>query len=41
MTTIEKLALNLGGGSATVSGSAGQTLDLDDESRQPAAGARQ
>ncbi|TGR60444.1 hypothetical protein EN866_42695, partial [Mesorhizobium sp. M2D.F.Ca.ET.223.01.1.1] len=27
-TTIEKLALNLGGGSATVSGSAGQTLDL-------------
>ncbi|WP_217569624.1 translocation/assembly module TamB domain-containing protein [Mesorhizobium sp. GbtcB19] len=28
VTTIEKLALNLGGGSATVSGSAGQTLDL-------------
>ncbi|CDX50323.1 conserved exported hypothetical protein [Mesorhizobium plurifarium] len=28
VTTIEKLALNLGGGLATVSGSAGQTLDL-------------
>ncbi|WP_027167605.1 translocation/assembly module TamB domain-containing protein [Mesorhizobium sp. WSM3224] len=28
VTSIEKLALNLGGGSATVSGSAGQTLDL-------------
>ncbi|MBZ9986301.1 translocation/assembly module TamB domain-containing protein [Mesorhizobium sp. BH1-1-5] len=28
VATIEKLALNLGGGSATVSGSAGQTLDL-------------
>ncbi|RWF17236.1 MAG: translocation/assembly module TamB, partial [Mesorhizobium sp.] len=28
VTTIEKLALNLGGGSATVSGSAGETLDL-------------
>ncbi|RAZ76835.1 translocation/assembly module TamB domain-containing protein [Mesorhizobium atlanticum] len=28
VTAIEKLALNLGGGSATVSGSAGQTLDL-------------
>ncbi|MDX8479663.1 translocation/assembly module TamB domain-containing protein [Mesorhizobium sp. VK24D] len=28
VTSIEKLALNLGGGSATVSGSAGQILDL-------------
>ncbi|AZO74588.1 translocation/assembly module TamB domain-containing protein [Mesorhizobium sp. M1D.F.Ca.ET.043.01.1.1] len=28
VTSIEKLALNLGGGTATVSGSAGQTLDL-------------
>ncbi|TPI50996.1 translocation/assembly module TamB [Mesorhizobium sp. B3-1-7] len=28
VTAIEKLALNLGGGSATVSGSAGQALDL-------------
>ncbi|RWM05036.1 MAG: translocation/assembly module TamB [Mesorhizobium sp.] len=28
VTTIEELALNLGGGSATVSGSAGETLDL-------------
>jgi translocation and assembly module TamB len=28
VTTIEKLGLNLGGGSATVSGTAGQTLDL-------------
>ncbi|TIQ37789.1 MAG: translocation/assembly module TamB [Mesorhizobium sp.] len=28
VTTIEKLALNLGGGTATVSGSAGQILDL-------------
>ncbi|RUY09012.1 translocation/assembly module TamB, partial [Mesorhizobium sp. M2A.F.Ca.ET.040.01.1.1] len=28
VTTIEKLALNLGGGSATVSGSAGETLGL-------------
>lgn len=28
VTIIEKLALNLGGGSATVSGSAGETLDL-------------
>ncbi|TPN78433.1 translocation/assembly module TamB [Mesorhizobium sp. CU2] len=28
VATVEKLALNLGGGSATVSGTAGQTLDL-------------
>lgn len=28
VTTVEKLALNLGGGTATVSGSAGQILDL-------------
>lgn len=28
VATIEKLALNLGGGSATISGSAGQSLDL-------------
>ncbi|TGT34822.1 hypothetical protein, partial [Mesorhizobium sp. M8A.F.Ca.ET.167.01.1.1] len=28
VTSIEKLALNLGSGSATVSGSAGQTLNL-------------
>ena len=28
VTSIDKLALNLGGGTATVSGSAGQTLDL-------------
>ncbi|RRI07042.1 translocation/assembly module TamB [Mesorhizobium tamadayense] len=28
VATVEKLALNLGGGTATVSGSAGQTLDL-------------
>ncbi|RUW38900.1 translocation/assembly module TamB, partial [Mesorhizobium sp. M2A.F.Ca.ET.015.02.1.1] len=28
VTTIDKLALNLGGGSATVSGSAGETLDV-------------
>ncbi len=36
-TTLDKLALNVGGGSVTVSGTAGQSLNLDaDLSRLPA-----